>query len=410
MSDSFYIASPTADPVCWETLINDLCSKTDYNPYIKSDDYYNIFRDIVYSMLCGVEITLLDSDFTDSEIENLTETQNAAQIVMQGKKLLVNGLHDLIRQLKITAPTWGVTIFTSGTTGKPKKVTHSYESITRFVRSGDNYSNNIWGFAYSPTHMAGLQVFFQAILNGNTIVRLFGLSQSDIFKQIEKYDVTNISATPTFYRLLLPATGVYRSVQRLTSGGEKFDSNVTKQLSEAFPNAKVSNIYASTELGTLFASSSNVFTIRSSDSHLIRIINNELYVHRSMMGKSDITSGEQWYNTGDLVEIVTPEPLSFKIISRSSSMINVGGYKVNPIEVEDTIREYNGVSEVRVFAKNNPLLGNIIIAEVCLNNSEITELEIRKFLQGKLQEYKIPRVIKFVNEISVTRTGKIDRK
>ncbi len=90
-------------------------------------------------------------------------------------------------------------------------------------------------------------------------------------------------------------------------------------------------------------------------------------------------------------------------------MINVGGYKVNPVEVEETIRKIEGIQDVRVFAKSNSVFGNIICCEVVKTSDEIDEVSIRSFLQSKLQEFKIPRIIKFTDKILTTRTGKIQR-
>ena len=126
------------------------------------------------------------------------------------------------------------------------------------------------------------------------------------------------------------------------------------------------------------------------------------------MGSSDINIKE-WYNTGDLIEIIHEKPLKFRFISRKSDMINVGGYKVNPLEVEETILTLAGIRDVRVFSKSNSVLGNIICCEVVCDNDQIIESSIRTFLQTKIQEFKIPRIIRFVEELSTTRTGKIKR-
>jgi acyl-coenzyme A synthetase/AMP-(fatty) acid ligase len=256
--------------------------------------------------------------------------------------------------------------------------------------------------------MAGIQVFFQALLNGNSLVKLYGLSKNQVFSSILKYSITNISATPSFYRLLLPESKEYSSIKRLTSGGEKFDERTINALKQIFPNAKITNVYASTEAGTLLASNGNDFSIKPEFKGLIRIEENELLIHKSIMGNSDAFSNE-WYYTGDMVEIVSQNPLNFRFISRKNEMINVGGYKVNPHEVEDAIREINGILDVRVFAKNNSVLGNIIGCEIVKNNKNLDESTIRIQLQNKLQEFKIPRFINFVRTISTTRTGKVKR-
>lgn len=114
-----------------------------------------------------------------------------------------------------------ITMFTSGTTGQPKKVVHSIQTLTRSVRRGEKYNNQIWAYAYNPTHMAGLQVFFQAFENLNTLINVFNRTRSEIFNLIKKHSITHISATPTFYRLLLPYERAYSSVIRLTLGGER---------------------------------------------------------------------------------------------------------------------------------------------------------------------------------------------
>jgi len=276
------------------------------------------------------------------------------------------------------------------------------------VKISERNTNSIWGFAYNPTHMAGIQVFFQALLNGNAIVRLFGLTPNEIHGEIKENDVTHISATPTFYRLLLPCENTFQSIARITSGGEKFNEKTIRQLTEIFPNAKITNVYASTEAGTLFASDNDIFSIKPEFEHLIRVENDELLIHNSLMGSSDINI-KKWYNTGDLIEIITEKPLKFRFISRKSDMINVGGYKVNPLEVEEIIFSLSGIKNVRVYSKSNSVLGNIICCEVVCDNNQINESSIRTFLQSKIQEFKIPRIIRFVEELSTTRTGKIKR-
>jgi acyl-coenzyme A synthetase/AMP-(fatty) acid ligase len=256
--------------------------------------------------------------------------------------------------------------------------------------------------------MAGIQVFFQALLNGNSIIRLFGLNTKDIYDEINNNRITHISATPTFYRLLLPYDDMFTSVERITSGGEKFNEKTFKQLNEIFPNAKITNVYASTEAGTLFASQNDIFSVRPEYEHLIHIENNELLIHSSLMGSTESNVGE-WYNTGDVIEIVSKKPLKFRFVNRKSEMINVGGYKVNPLEVEEAILALTDIKNVRVYSKSNSVLGNIICCEVVTNSNQITESSIRTFLQSKIQEFKIPRIIRFVDELSTTRTGKIKR-
>lgn len=398
-------------PITWDFLINDINNSLTYNPYCKSENYYNVFKHIITSLIINKEVILLDSDFTDSELKNLTgfsEYEEFTQLIDKASFQFLRDKVELIEKLRNISDDWKATLYTSGTTGIPKKVTHNFNSITRFVKISERNTNSIWGFAYNPTHMAGIQVFFQALLNGNAIVRLFGLSANEIHREINENFITHISATPTFYRLLLPCQETFPSVERITSGGEKFNEKTILQLKDIFPNAKITNVYASTEAGTLFASENDVFSIRPDYEHLIRVHDGELLIHSSLMGSSDINIKE-WYNTGDLIEIIHEKPLKFRFISRKSDMINVGGYKVNPLEVEETILTLTGIQNVRVYSKSNSVLGNIICCEVVCDNEQISESSIRTFLQSKIQEFKIPRIIRFVDKLSTTRTGKIKR-
>lgn len=411
MLDWFYRDWQNNIQKAWSDLINDVNQSDSFNPYCNSKDFYEIFKIIIVSLLLGKKIILMDSDFSKEELNNLIgidsfesqeEILNLNQIPSFTKK------EELISLLKNPSKDWTITLFTSGTTGLPKKVTHTFESITRFVKIAEKNAANIWGFAYNPTHMAGIQVLFQALLNGNSVVRLFGLPREDIFQSINQLKISNISATPTFYRLLLPINENCQSVTRITSGGEKFDEKTINKLVIGFPNAKITNVYASTEAGTLFASDGDCFYIKPEIEHLFKIKNNELLIHQSLMGTSEM-SIENWYSTGDLIEILSENPTKFRFVSRKNEMINIGGYKVNPGEVEETICHIPGILNARVYSKQNSILGNIICCEVVKDDEELTEAKIRALLQSKIQEFKIPRMIQFVDQIDTTRTGKIRR-
>jgi acyl-CoA synthetase (AMP-forming)/AMP-acid ligase II len=136
-----------------------------------------------------------------------------------------------------------------------------------------------------------------------------------------------------------------------------------------------------------------------------------LLVHKSLLGKSDsFIYFEDYYKTGDLIEWINKENGIFRFKSRKNELINVGGYKVNPEEIENTIMQIEGIQQVIVYGKSNSVLGNILCAKVKLEDGFfLSELYIRQYLSDKLQEFKIPRIIKFVESFSLTKTGKIKR-
>ena len=410
MSKLFYQDTIEGIEVNYDNLLNDLSSVSSYNKYCKSSSYYDVFKHIILSMIIGEEIILLDHDFSSDEIEKLIGDNS---MIFNEKPINAIGkisFKEILEKIKINKNSWKINLFSSGTTGLPKKISHTFNSLTRFIKIEKKRKNNIWGFAYNPTHMAGLQVFFQAFLNENSIVRLFGLEKNVILSLINKYEVTNISATPTFYRMLMSSVYVSDKVSNLTSGGEKFDSKTLKDLKVMFPNSQIRNVYATTEAGALFSSMGDDFTIKPDFLDLVKIINNELFIHSSLLGKSDrIKLVNGWHQTGDIIEIINEKPLKFRFLSRKNEVINTGGYKVNPNEVEHSLRQIEGILDAFVFGKKNSLLGNIVCCEIICTDKSLTEKQIRQFLQIKLQEFKIPRVIKFVDKIDLTRTGKIFR-
>ncbi len=318
-----------------------------------------------------------------------------------------NSIDEVISRIKKNTH-WQLEMETSGTTGLPKKVTHTFTSLTRNIKMNERRRADVWGLAYNPTHMAGLQVFFQAFLNKNTIVNLFGLSRDQVYEQIEKYNVSHISATPTFYKLLLPAKTVFHKVQQITFGGEKFVEGLQMEMKKIFPSARFTNVYASTEAGALFAANGNIFSLSEKNKSYVKIVEGELWIHKSVLSESsDLKLQDDWYASGDMVEVIQEVPLTFKFLARKNEMINVGGSKVNPNEVEELILKLNGVKDVKVFGKENSLMGNILCADVV--SEMVTEKEIKSFLKNHLPGYMVPRIIKFVPEIAMTATGKKSR-
>jgi len=119
---------------------------------------------------------------------------------------------------------------------------------------------------------------------------------------------------------------------------------------------------------------------------------------------------DDYYRTSDIIEWVDIEKGLFCFKGRANELINIGGYKVNPSEIESIIYQLPHIVQVVVYGKSNSVLGNILCADIVLEReNRITELSIRQYLKTLVQEYKIPRRIIFVDNIETTRTGKLKR-
>lgn len=318
----------------------------------------------------------------------------------------VSDYDDMIANIRNTNA--DIQLKTSGTTAKPKVINHTFESMTRNIKTSSERESDVWGFAYNPTKMAGYQVLFQSILNKNTLVNLFKCDYTEISKRIKDHNVTNISATPTFYKVLISEGLVYPNVKHISLGGEGSTKEFHSKLRVSFPNAKIKNIYASTEVSSLFASEGDVFKVPTKYKDLIKLDSGKLIVHKSLVGNSDnIIFDGDWYDTGDLIEMI--DEVTFKIIGRDGFLVNVGGYQINPLYIESKISEMDYVKLCKVYSKPNSLLGNIIVCDI-VPSSEITILEIKNSLKSILNDYEVPSKINLVKEIEINENGKISRK
>ena len=391
----------------YDELLKAVSGSDEYFPQLRTNELFSFYVNFVKALIAGKPLTLIDSDINVVELDGIEKTDiNRKQTI---ERIVCKNMDEVIKALKESNSE--ITLFTSGTTGQPKKVAHTVSTLTRSVRLGEKYANQVWAFAYNPTHMAGLQVFFQAFENQNTLVNVFMKSRDEVYRLFSEKQITNVSATPTFYRLLLPFEQEYPHVQRVTLGGEKSDQHLYDAIRKVFPRAKINNVYASTEAGSLFASNGECFQVPGAIQEKIKVDNDELLIHKSLLGRSDsYIFIDDYYHTGDLIEWVDKSKVVFRFKSRKNDLINVGGYKVNPEEVESEIVAIGGVCQANVYGKANSILGEVLCADVVLMpNIELSEQDIRKQLSLRLQDFKIPRRIRFVEELSMTRTGKLKR-
>jgi len=407
MSELFWIDDLTKKT--YADLIHDLNHFKSASGIIFEKEPYWVFLKMLHSAVNEYPVTLLDGGFTKEELVINGVFDNEQEKAVHGKWRQFDSWADIKKQILNSSKTWQMTLLTSGTTGVPKKITHSIQSLTKAVKIFDTKKADIWGFAYNPAHMAGLQVFWQAFLNQNPMINVFRKSADQVKEEIQKYKITHISATPTFYRLIWDKNEQFPSVRHISSGGERFPSDLKVKLLQMFPNARIRNIYASTEAGSLFAADGEYFHIPERLQTRVRIEGDELLIHKEIIGSSDdFQCTGDWYHTGDIVEAeMRDSGVFFKFLHRKNEMINVGGSKVNPLEIEQELCRINGIKNAKVYGKDNSVTGKILCADVSGKN--INEKEIRKILSDRLNPVNIPRIIQFVDKIEQTRTGKLQR-
>ena len=343
----------------------------------------------------------------DTTLINFSEIENTViQVVKNLVSKKISNYDDLISNIKKTNAT--IKLNTSGTTGEPKVINHTFSSMIGNIKVSNDRLNDVWGFTYNPTKMAGYQVLFQSILNGNTLVNLFKYNYTEISNRIQKYNTTHISATPTLYKILTSDGIIYPNVKHISLGGEGSNIELQSKIKINFPNAKLKNIYASTEVSSLFASAGDLFKIPNRYKELVRLDGGKLMIHKTLVGQSkSIDFNNDWYDTGDLVEVIGDD--CFKIIGREGCLINVGGYQINLSQIEAKISELDFVKLCKVYSKSNSLLGNIIMCDLVLL-SDISIFEIKNSMRSVINDYEVPSKINIVDEIIINENGKISRK
>lgn len=311
---------------------------------------------------------------------------------------------------------------TSGTTSEPKLVPHTLASLLRATKVGTGY-RHVWGCLYDPTRFAGLQVLLQSLFSGATIV--FPNHGEDLGSKIEMFaahGVNCISATPTYWRKILMTTSSdCLKLNVISLGGEIADDRILNSLSSRFPNAKIRHIYASTEAGTGFSISdkkSGFPTALLSDSSLeiqIKIQNGFLLIHNPLVGAKYVGSSDAivdssgFVNTGDKV-IVDGDRVKF--LGRESGVINVGGNKVYPENIERVLLMVPLVVFARVFSLKSPITGELVCCEIVLEHDadrKLAERELREHVKKYLNNHEWPIKYSFLNATMKTNNGKMTR-
>ncbi|MGN6605811.1 MAG: AMP-binding protein [Jatrophihabitans sp.] len=362
-----------------------------------------------------------------------------AQTARHGHDLVVTGRTDLVglatvapdelRQAQPAADgldpdaSQPLLIRTTGSTGEPKAVRHDWRVLARTVADVAPRPDQRWLLAYGMHQFAGIQVLQHVLAAQAALVAPFPRQPRHGLQALLDQQVTCVSATPTYWRFLLAearSRGVALPVlEQITLGGEASPPDLLEQLRVVFPGARISQVYASTEFGSVASSRdgrpgfplSALFGEDNPDGTL-QVRDGELWVRAKagMLGYADgpaVEAGE-WRPTGDLAEIVGDRVL-FR--GRISEVINVGGVKVHPLPVEERIAAVEGVGLVRVFGRQNRLMGSVVAAEVVPAagvDPEVLRDRIRDAVADLPKAWR-PMSVKFVDDLA-TVGGKTLRR
>jgi acyl-coenzyme A synthetase/AMP-(fatty) acid ligase len=353
-------------------------------------------------------------------------------------RVLCNGTVTPAAEFRIQNSEFGIptewVLLTSGTTGAPKMLVHSFASLTAPI--GGAPLNNaqdadvVWGTFYDIRRYGGLQIFFRAVLGrGSFVLSGAGETIGDYLVRLGAHGATHVSGTPSHWRRALMSPHARAIAPRyIRLSGEIADQGILNALRSFYPQASVGHAFASTEAGVGFEVNDGLEGFPASlvgapgdvqinvDDGSLRICSPRNAIRYVGEDHSTLTDSDGFVDTGDMVERRGDR---YYFLGRRSGIINVGGLKVYPEEVETAINRHPAVRMSMVRSRRSPITGSLVAADVVLKGEPdpsaaggtIVDFkrEILQICHDSLAPHKIPSTIRFVPALEMAAAGKLAR-
>jgi acyl-coenzyme A synthetase/AMP-(fatty) acid ligase len=323
----------------------------------------------------------------------------------------------------------GIILFSSGTTGDPKMMFHEYDKLFKILENPAKKQRSLKILLFLMfDHIGGINTLLNCLKDGSTIVIPSERTPHYIVDLIHRYGVNILPTTPTFLNLMLISDLDFyvklKSLKLISYGTERMPDSILKKIKASFPGVKLLQTFGTSETGilkTISKSSDSLFFKIEDDRYEYKIVDSILYIKSNLNVSGYLNTentkfdSEGWYNTGDIVESDNEGYL--KIVGRINEVINVGGLKVMPNEVESILMQHEGIMDCLVFGQLNPITGQMVSTKIVvdkiyfnnLNDFEIKQ-DIKNHCKIKLDKYKIPAKIIFVEKLEYTNRFKKNLK
>lgn len=357
----------------------------------------------------------IEESYCDKVVKIVDEKYFIENVVIYKEK------HEIIKTLQEKNSS-GLILFSSGSTGKPKAMVHNFDNLINSYKDKKEKSLNMIIFLMFD-HIGGLNTLLNILSTGSSMIIPENRNPDDICKLIQDYKITVLPSSPTFLNLILMSNSHNKydlsSLKMITYGTETMPDSLLNILKDIFPKVKFLQTFGTSETGIANTKSkaSNSTFMKIEDLDLeYKIVENELWLKSKtqilgyLNSSMDSFSKDGWFKTGDLVETLDDDYL--KIIGRNKEVINVGGQKVLPSEVESIILSMKEIDDCMVYGEKNIITGETVVCDVvCKNEIQNIKVLIRKFCKDKLDNYKIPTKVNIVDKTNFThRFKKIRRK
>ena len=358
-----------------------------------------------------------DDFIEESFCEIIIKTDERNLLIQDLKTTFSHNMIDNLREKNSS----GLILFSSGSTGKPKAMIHNLDTLIDSFKDKKEKSMNMLVFLMFD-HIGGLNTVFNALFMGACLIIPKIKDAKTICELIEKYKIMVLPSSPTFLNLILISQEYKNydlsSLRMITYGTETMPQSLLLKLKEVFLKVKFLQTFGTSETGisTTSSKSSNSLFMKLEDINgEYKIVENELWLRSKtqvlgyLNASMDSFTSDGWFKTGDLVEV---DGEYIKIIGRAKEVINVGGQKVLPAEVESIILEMEEISDCMVYAEQNAITGQTVVCDVVLNkNIENIKKRVRVFCKDRLDAYKIPTKVNVVDKTNFSdRFKKIRRK
>jgi len=313
----------------------------------------------------------------------------------------------------------GLILFTTGTTGRPKAILHDFIPFISRYKTPRPPLKSLSFLLFD--HIGGINTLLHMLFNLGQIVSIEDRTVESVAKTIKDYSVELLPTTPTFLRMLSLYPGIEeklgRSLKIISYGTERMDQPTLQRLCDQFPEVDFRQTYGMSELGILRIKSkarNSLFMSVSGEGVQTKIEDNILYIkaENRMLGYLNAGSpfdDEGWYCTNDIV--ASDEEGYLTITGRDSDVINIGGLKFMPSEVERECLTIKNVKFAKAVGVNNPITGQYLQLDIEPENMDIDQdglvREIRNTLSARLPKYMLPSKIQLLTQTLSHRFKKL---
>ena len=364
---------------------------------------------------------------SQKEIDGKVKESFSTKIInLEDEKLVMTNIkseasHKIINDLQ-NSKCAGLILFSSGSTGAPKAMIHNLDTLVDSYGDKKQKQINMLVFLMFD-HIGGINTMLNILSMNATMIIPQNRNADDICKLIEEYKIAVLPSSPTFLNLILINRSYEKydlsSLRMITYGTETMPEGLLGRLKAVFSKVKFLQTFGTSETGiaaTSSKSSSSTFMKIDDENLEYKIVDNELwlrsktqilgYLNRSM----ESFTNDGWFKTGDLVELDNEGFI--KIIGRNKEIINVGGQKVLPSEVESVLLGMDEIEDCLVYGEQNAITGQSVSCDVVLKSSveaDGLKILVRKFCKDKLDNFKIPTRVNVVQKTEFTERFKKSR-